>query len=66
MEMIIAAVVVTLGLVCVSLSFLAIGRGLVCIAKALALHTRHHIEPMRVSVTPDSRRDGWNIDVKKV
>jgi hypothetical protein len=66
MAMIISACVITLGLVCISRGFFAIGRGLVCIAKSLALHTRHNIEPMRVAVTRDARREGWNIDVRKV
>jgi hypothetical protein len=66
MAMIISACVLTLGLVCISLGFMAVGQGLEHIAKALALHTCHHIEPMRVSVQPDARREGWNIDVRKV
>jgi hypothetical protein len=66
MAMIISACVIALGLLSISLGFMAIGRGLVHIAVSLALHTRHGIEPMRVAVTPDARRDGWNIDVRKV
>lgn len=66
MAMIICACVITLGLVCISRGFVEIGKGLVCIARALAFHKHHQIEPMRVSMTRDARREGWNIDVRKV
>jgi hypothetical protein len=65
MAMIVSAGLITLGLLFISLGFMAVGRGLEHIAKSLAFRT-YQIQPMRVSVTPDARRDGWNIDVRKV